>query len=249
MKKTGTLCAMKRVVTVFFLIFFFFPLHATELVSRKNEVGHRNFSRAKTMLPQIHQGLNQTFYCGCTYNDKEVNLNSCGYRIRKDPRRASRVEWEHVIPAWAIGHQRQCWQNGGRANCAKNDAVFAKAEGDLHNLVPAIGEVNNDRSNYRFSVWTRNPRMYGQCQMLVDFKGRRVQPPESVRGKIARITFYMVNKYNLHLSAQERRLYCIWAKSYPVDRWEQVRNQRVAAVQGNVNPFISQPSLVDRVCK
>ncbi|AQS50931.1 endonuclease [Paenalcaligenes hominis] len=241
---------MKRLVTVFLFFCLVGPSLAADLVTRKNEVGHRNFNRAKTLLPQVFNGLNQTFYCGCSYTDKTVDLNSCGYRIRKDPRRAGRVEWEHVVPAWAIGHQRQCWQNGGRANCSKNDAVYAKAEGDMHNLVPAIGEVNNDRGNFRFSVWTQSPpRMYGQCGMLVDFKARRVQPPESVRGKIARITFYMVNEYRLNLSAQERRLYCVWAKAYPVDRWEQIRNQRVAAIQGNTNPFVSQPNLIDRICR
>lgn len=247
---------MKRFVSVLslsFLSLLAFSLSATELVSRKNEVGHRNFYQAKKVLPDIFTGLNTTFYCGCPYEGNKVDLNACGYRIRKDPRRAGRVEWEHVVPAWAIGHQRQCWQNGGRSNCSKNDSVYAKAEGDLHNLTPAIGEINNDRSNYGFSVWTRNPgadkSMYGKCQMLVDFKGRKVQPPESVRGKIARITFYMVNEYDLNLSNQERRLYCVWAKAYPVDRWEQVRNQRVAAVQGNVNPFVSNPSLIDRICR
>ena len=241
---------MKRLVTVFLVFLFIGPTLAADLVTRKNEVGHRNFNRAKTLLPQVFEGLNQTFYCGCNYNDKAVNLNSCGYKIRKDPRRAGRVEWEHVVPAWALGHQRQCWQNGGRSNCSKNDAIYAKAEGDMHNLVPAIGEVNNDRGNFRFSVWSQaTPRMYGQCRMLVDFKGRKVQPPEEVRGKIARITFYMVNQYNLNMSAQERRLYCVWAKAYPVDRWEQVRNQRVAAIQGNVNPFVSQPNLIDQVCR
>ena len=248
---------MKRFVSTLLLLIatFAVPLSASELVSRKNEVGHRNFYQAKKILPDVYQGLNQTFYCGCAYDGttNKVDLNGCGYRIRKDPRRAGRVEWEHVVPAWAIGHQRQCWQNGGRSNCSKSDPVYAKAEGDLHNLTPAIGEINNDRSNYRFSVWTRSPSatesMYGQCKMLVDFKGRKVQPPENVRGKIARITFYMVNEYDLALSPQERRLYCVWAKAYPVDRWEQIRNQRIAAVQGNTNPFISQPSLIDRVCR
>lgn len=247
---------MKQIVTALSLLIgllWVYPAAATDLVSRKNEIGHRNFNQAKKILPDVYEGLNTTFYCSCPYTDKKVDLNACGYRIRKDPRRAARVEWEHVVPAWAIGHQRQCWQEGGRSNCAKNDPVYAKAEGDLHNLTPAIGEINNDRSNYGFSVWTRNPgpdsTMYGKCQMLVDFKGRKVQPPENVRGKIARITFYMVNEYHLALSDQERRLYCVWAKAYPVDRWEQVRNQRIAAVQGNTNPFVSNPNLIDRVCR
>ena len=244
---------MKRLLSVFLLLFFVFPLSASDLVNRKNAVGHRNFYHAKKILPAIYQGLNQTFYCGCSYQNKKVDLNSCGYRIRKDPNRAARIEWEHVVPAWAIGHQRQCWQNGGRSNCTKSDAIYAKAEGDLHNLTPAIGEINNDRSNYRFSVWTQKPTRstskYGHCPIVVDFKKRQVQPPEKIRGRIARITFYMVNEYGLNLSAQERRLYCVWAKAYPVDKWEQTRNLRIAAIQGNVNPFVSQPGLIERVCR
>ena len=48
--------------------------------------------------------------------------------------------------------KRQCWQEGGRKNCIKTDAVFKKMEADLYNLKPAIGEVNGDRSNYQFAV-------------------------------------------------------------------------------------------------
>ncbi|EGH19336.1 endonuclease I, partial [Pseudomonas savastanoi pv. glycinea str. race 4] len=36
----------------------------------------------------------------------------CGYVPRKSAKRASRIEWEHIVPAWQIGHLRQCWQNG-----------------------------------------------------------------------------------------------------------------------------------------
>ena len=80
------------------------------------------------------------------------------------------------MSAWEFGHQLQCWQEGGRKNCSKNPA-FAIMEGDLHNLFPAIGEVNGDRSNFRFQLWNGKPFQYGQCEMIVDFKGKRAQPP------------------------------------------------------------------------
>jgi hypothetical protein len=51
---------------------------------------------------------------------------------------------------------------GGRKNCATNDAVFRQAEGDLNNLVPAVGEVNADRSNLSYGAWAKQPtRIYG----------------------------------------------------------------------------------------
>ena len=64
----------------------------------------------------------------------------------------------------------------------------------MHNLVPSIGEVNGDRSNYRFSDWNGFPQQYGKCAMVVDFKGKRVQPTQQSRGAIARAYLYMAEK-------------------------------------------------------
>ncbi len=238
---------MKYVVTLVLLALSLVS-HAETLVSRPHEVGHRNFRNAKKVLPQVFKGYETEFYCGCLYHGNRVDLESCGYQVRKDANRAGRIEWEHVVPAWVIGHQRQCWQNGGRRNCTRTDPLFNKAEGDLHNLVPAIGEFNNDRGNFRFTVWDNNPTMYGQCPIAVDFKGRRAQPRPNERGKIARIYFYMHEKYKLRMSDQQRRLFCVWHRTYPVDAWERVRDKRIAAIQGNHNPYVVNPAVADKFC-
>ena len=36
-------------------------------------------------------------------------------------------------------------------------------EADLHNLVPAIGEINGDRSNFTFEHIDGEERVYGAC--------------------------------------------------------------------------------------
>ena len=145
-----------------------------------------------------------TFYCGCPQfqQGKKLvpDLNACGYQVRKQERRASRVEWEHVVPAWNFGHQLQCWQQGGRKNCTKKSQQFRTMEADLHNLVPAIGEINGDRSNYRFSLLPQTRGQYGQCAFKVDFKARKAEPPPATRGMIARIYLYMADEYKLRLS-------------------------------------------------
>ncbi|OZI25209.1 endonuclease [Bordetella genomosp. 7] len=242
---------MKLAVLLFSATFAAFPpptQAAAELVTRASATGHRDYQHAKQVLPRVHGSSGSTFYCGCPYRGKSIDLRACGYTIRKDASRARRVEWEHIVPAWAIGHQRQCWQRGGRKHCSATDAAFRKAEGDLHNLVPAIGELNNDRSNFRYTVWDNQPRMYGQCQMVVDFKGRRAQPPQRARGAIARATFYMVETYRLNLSAQERRLYCVWARTYPVTEQERVRDRKIQAIQGNSNRYVSDPGAIAAQC-
>ena len=70
-----------------------------------------SFSQAKRFAREIYQDNQSTFYCGCSYNnDGAIDAASCGYEPRKQPKRGERLEWEHIVSAWEIGHQRQCWQ-------------------------------------------------------------------------------------------------------------------------------------------
>ncbi len=201
-----------------------------------------NFAQAKVVASQINADA-PDFYCGCKINwqgKKGVpDLESCGYQIRKNANRARRVEWEHVVPAWEFGHQRQCWQNGGRKNCAK-DPDYRRIESDLHNLQPAIGEVNGDRSNFQYSQWNGGESQYGQCAMKIEFKQKRAEPPVRARGAIARTYFYMRDRYQLRLSRQQTQLFNAWDKLYPVSAWECERDNRIARVQGNHNPYVQR---------
>lgn len=202
-----------------------------------------SFNNAKKQLRKIYKELPQTsFYCGCdfTYSGKKLipDLSSCGYEVRKQPKRAQRIEWEHVMPAWNFGHQLQCWQQGGRKNCRK-DPQFKKMESDMHNLVPAIGEVNGDRSNFRFTDIGLKPFQYGQCQMLVDFKGRQVQPPQASRGQIARTYLYMQQQYQVKLSGSQLKLMQSWNRLYPATEQECQRHKLVEKRQGWPNPFVA----------
>ncbi|MCQ4259263.1 endonuclease [Stutzerimonas stutzeri] len=203
----------------------------------------RTFREAKKVAWNIYAERPIDFYCGCAFKGKNIDLASCGYIPRKQPKRAARVEWEHIVPAWVIGHQRQCWQQGGRKRCTSSDPVFSKAEADLHNLVPVVGEVNGDRSNYGFGMLSEKPSQYGACPFVVNFKQRTAMPPVYSRGAIARTYLYMSERYKLRLSKQDRRLYDIWNRQYPVSEWEQWRNRNVACAQGNANRFVGAVDL------
>lgn len=185
-----------------------------------------------------------TFYCGCRWqwtgrSGGRVDLDSCGYKVRSQATRAERIEWEHVVPAWVFGHQLQCWQKGGRKNCKETDAAFRHMEADLHNLTPSIGEVNADRSNYSYGMLPSTPLQYGACPTKVDFSARRVEPRDAVKGQVARIYFYMFDRYGLRMSRQQQQLMMAWDHQFPVSDWERERDRRVARVQGHTNPFVT----------
>lgn len=202
-----------------------------------------NFTQAKAAAVKVNQDAPGSFYCGCKieWQGKKgiPDLESCGYQPRKNLNRASRIEWEHVVPAWQFGHQMQCWQDGGRKNCAKIPQ-YVKIETDLHNLQPAVGEVNGDRNNFMYSQWRGGEGQYGQCQMKVDFKNKQAEPPARARGAIARTYFYMRDQYNIRLSKQQTQLFDVWNRQYPVTKWECLRDQRIANMQGNHNSYVQQ---------
>jgi deoxyribonuclease I len=184
------------------------------------------------------------FYCGCSWDwttntGGRVDLVSCAYEIRAQESRAQRIEWEHVVPASMLGQHRQCWRDGGRDNCNRTDPVFNRMEANLHNLVPAVGEVNADRSNYRFAEIAGEPSNYGACRFEVDNRQRLAEPADAVKGQIARIYFYMHDYYQLPLSEDEQRLYLRWHQQFPVSDWERERDRRIARLMGHNNPYVT----------
>lgn len=185
-----------------------------------------------------------TLYCGCNWqwtgsSGGRVDLASCGYQIRSRPERARRIEWEHVVPASWLGNQRQCWKQGGRNYCREHDPLFGLMEADLHNLAPVIGEVNADRSNYRMGLAPDAGSLYGRCTSKTDFRQRIFEPRREVRGMVARIHFYMHDRYNLKMSQQQQKLFMQWHAAYPVSAWERERNRRIQSLTGIDNPYVS----------
>jgi deoxyribonuclease-1 len=202
-----------------------------------------SFHKAKKILyTQIYDNKGKTFYCGCDWNKKKVDLASCDYKIRKNKKRALRTEAEHIVPAYYLAmlttEGRKCWSEGtklkgtsGRKYCIATNKKFKEAHNDLMNLVPAIGEINGDRSNYRFAMLQGEPRNYGSCDMEIDRKAKKAEPPAHVRGDIARVYFYMQEKYGLQLSKQTTRLMQIWHKQDPMDKVEQLKIDKIEQIQ------------------
>ncbi len=215
----------------------------------------QSFRQAKRAQSQVFSGHRVTFYCGCPYGaDRKVDHEGCGYVPRRDNQRARRVEWEHVVPAAALGGTLPSWQVGDKAcvdsrgrhfkgrQCARKVSLeFRYMEADLYNLYPAIGEVNGLRSDRPMAEIPGEARELGRCD--VELAERAFEPPVEVRGDIARTYLYMAAAYPDRgiVNRRNRPLFEAWAEADPVDRWECERARRVAAAQGNVNRFVQDP--------
>jgi len=147
-----------------------------------------------------------------------------------------RIEWEHIVPADWIATGFGC-QDKTRAQCREIDG-FKKAEGDLFNLVPAVGELNGDRSNKLYDIIPGEEREYGMCDFEVS--GSKAEPMESIRGDIARIWLYMIDKYGLKMSPDYVSLMEEWSDDDPVSKAEKIRHDLIANKMGGKNKFVTE---------
>ncbi|MEP7706600.1 endonuclease [Paraglaciecola sp. 25GB23A] len=235
-----------------------------------------SFSNAKTKAEkEVYFDQHSTFYCGCDFvfddkldfdNDGDtkeslVNPEKCGYKPRipisssgKPNARASRIEWEHVMPAQLIGGHLDEWQNpehyaackksngtflSGRECAYKVNEAFRKAHDDMNNLVPAVGELNGDRSNFQYANIARESRAYGACDFEVDFQTDTAEPADSVKGNVARIYLHMMQTHDANLDTNTLSLMLVWDRLDPVDKFECLINDRIQNSQGTGNQFVS----------
>ena len=215
---------------------------------------NQSFSKAKKiLLREVYHDHLTTFYCGCSFNTEKQLLPCDKYTPKKDNKRSKRIEWEHVVPAadfgqsfpeWREGHE-DCVSKKGKPfkgrNCArKMREDFRYMEADMYNLYPAIGEINGLRSNYRFDMIAGEDREFGACDF--EIQNKTAEPPEHIRGDIARTYQYMHNAYPGHgiISKANRKLYEAWSKQDPVDEWECERCKRIEMIQGNVNEVLRE---------
>lgn len=203
------------------------------------------FSAAKKkMYTKVFNNNGQTFYCGCAWSKKKVDLKSCGlggYFPKKELKRASRTEAEHIIPAsWMLKVNkklRQCafdakaLKKNKRKYCQKHDIDFKKAHNDLVNLIPAVGQINADRSNKPYLDEVKVIKEgYGKCKAVSGKRG--FVPPDHIKGDIARIAEYMSLTYGVVYSRRQNDLFSKWASLDPVTEDEIKHHQRIIKTQG-----------------
>ncbi len=214
-----------------------------------------NFREAKKILPKIHADHAKTLYCGCSYSKKTIDLKSCGYIPHKNPKRAQRLEWEHVVPAHAFGQAFIEWREGsakcidkkkkkpfkGR-KCARTNPQFAKMEGDLHNLYPEIGELNGLRSNFSMAMIPKSTKTitFGACPARIE--DRKFEPMDEAKGIVARVYMYMDATYPGRgiISNKNEKLFEAWNKMYPVTMWECQRAKKIELIQNTKNLVLAK---------
>lgn len=155
---------------------------------------------------------------------------------------------EHSFPkSWWGGSKNQAYQ-------------------DLYNLMPCEQKINSSKSNYPMGKVTTVKTTNGCTNIGTGEKGYSLwEPANEWKGDFARGYMYMATAYQdltwsgtqaLQILEQDTyptlqkwayTLYIMWAKADPVDELELTRNDAVSTIQGNRNPYVDFPNLMEYV--
>ena len=163
--------------------------------------------------------------------------------------------------------------NGTQSNSWNREHVWPKSHGfpdeddnaytDVHNLKPCDRSVNSSRGTKDFDFGGNQHNEASDCNTDSD----SWEPPDYVKGDIARILFYMVIRYDPGFDHNNNtfdlelvdyttpnnndpilgKLSSLiqWHNDDPVDDFEINRNEIIFGFQENRNPFIDHPNLVN----
>lgn len=165
---------------------------------------------------------------------------------------------EHILP--------KSWWGYSEANEA-NDPMYT----DLHHVISTDAVANDTRFNYIYdevknATWTNN--LGSKLGTSMNWYNQTAfEPVDEYKGDIARVYFYMLTCYmdqNFAVNAKGKKYFSYtngvcefqpqalalmlkWHRQDPVSEKEVVRNAKVADLQGNVNPFVVEPNLVEYI--
>ena len=155
---------------------------------------------------------------------------------------------EHSFP--------KSWWGGAKSQAYK----------DLYNLMPCEGKINSTKSNYPMGIVVSGDKGNGWTKVGKGTDGKWYwEPADPWKGDFARGYMYMATAYQDYnwegtqahqillqgayptLQKWAYTLYIQWAKADKPDALEIKRNNDVAKIQGNRNPYVDFPNLMEYV--
>ena len=122
---------------------------------------------------------------------------------------------------------------------------FEQTRADMYHLFAVESKINGVRGNMPFcEVGAQNSADQDRESKLGN---SCFEPPEDQKGPVSRAMMYMAVAYNLSIENAEEKVLRKWNAEFPVSEFEANRAKRIEELQGNINPFVIQPSLAEQI--
>lgn len=210
-----------------------------------------NRSQAKKLMMMIHLDYKKTWLNGCDYiydpktcMDKTlVDTSTCSVKEQKQT-----MEWMQVVPARFYGRNMACMNEKvcvspytgksyrGELCCRQTNAEYRKMEAELFNLLPVVSAIAKKHEGKPFGEVKKPKQLVGK----VKIDDNCIEPPDEVKGDIARVYLHMDQRYRLQLTSEEKEMFLRWHKLDAVDERECAIAKIIMKVQGSSNRLLEE---------
>jgi deoxyribonuclease-1 len=193
----------------------------------------------KVLMGQLHlQNVGSAWVVKEVYCDRDFTNRDFGGADEVGPSRTPRetvLNTEHTWPQ-------------SKFNSAMQKDV---QKSDLHHLYPTDSEMNSIRGNHPFGeVDVPDRALKCPASKFGSVHGSSAdyfEPPQGHKGNVARALFYFAVRYKMSIDKVQEDFLRDWHRQDPPDQFEIDRNDSIFKIQGNRNPFIDHPELVDHI--
>ncbi|MEH6307092.1 endonuclease [Olivibacter sp. CPCC 100613] len=221
-----------------------------------------SYQPAKYVYPTVDlhpDGLLRSIYSGKTFTVEELRLADEGVDIA---RKLRLMEWSKNVQTTSREDYRRELKaieealpyNCEHVVCQSWFDAREPMRGDLHHLFACESRCNSFRNNHPyddFEEYKPRPTWSVEKEMLTcGYTENDRFEPENNKGIVARATLYFLLRYPNAISVYRKKgivLLKRWAKEQAVTQYEKHRNREIFLLQGNRNPFVDFPELVDQI--
>jgi len=183
-----------------------------------------NYNKSKTIFwNKLYPTGNWTIYCGVRFNNRKSTIDG------------RKLSIEHVYPQSWIAKSMGC---SSVSECRKTNNRFNFATADLHNMYPALRNVNSSRGNSLYGIIHGENWRYEGCD--IERAKNVTEPREIARGNLARSILYMSLEYELPIPEKMVTIIQEWNETDPPSLHELRRNRDIKMIQGTSNPYIQK---------
>ena len=210
-----------------------------------------NRSQAKNIVKMINFDYKTTRLngCGYTYDPKTcmdktlVDTSTCSVKEKKQT-----MQWMQVVPDTFYGRDMACMNEKvcvspytgesyrGKLCCRQTNAEYRKMEAELFNLIPVVSAISKKHEGKPFGDIKKPKKLVGKVKIDDNY----IEPPDEVKGDIARVYLYMDQRYSLQLTTDEKEMFLRWHNLDAVDQRECDMAKIIMKVQGSSNRLLEE---------
>lgn len=178
----------------------------------------------------------ESFFCGCQPGAYEAGRAGCPL-FPNASLDGQTYHWLKLMPLGGAGAGGVCSGDFAPAKCdaAALDEALQK---DLYNWLPVTADVHHALEGRTF-IDIPTELASSICDLELAEGVPVADPPERLKGDIARRILYLAGRYNMSLPSQYLQMLILWDANDPVTSAEYRISRKIGVLQNSDNAFVT----------